>query len=101
MERGEVDLFGGDELVVRLFSEVLNEFDDEGVGEGMLGKEDDLGAAGCKGADCCFTYAGGAALSTFSMLDVHFSFEYVLPSSSRPFRACFSRSGFWLPGSTS
>lgn len=62
MEGSEVDLLGGDELVVGLFSQVLNEFDDEGVGEGVLGEEDDLGTAGCEGADCCFTYAGGAAL---------------------------------------
>lgn len=101
VEGSEVDLLGGDELVVGLFSQVLNEFDDEGVGEGVLGEEDDLGAAGCEGADCCFTYAGGAALLKLSMLDTHLSFAYVLPSPSRPSHACSSRSGFWLPGSTS
>lgn len=42
MERGQVDLFGGDELIIGIFAEVLDEIDDEGIGQGVLCQKDNL-----------------------------------------------------------
>ena len=45
MERGEVDLLGGDELVAGLRAEVFDVVYEEGVGKGVLGKQDELCAS--------------------------------------------------------
>lgn len=63
MQGGKVDLLGGDELVVRITPYVFDVVDDEGIAEGVLGKEEDLGAARCEGSNGCFAYTTGAALA--------------------------------------
>lgn len=62
MQGGEIDLLGGDEVVVGFCADVFDVVDNEGVAKGVLGEEDDLCAASCEGADCGFAYATGAAL---------------------------------------
>lgn len=63
MERGKINLLGGDELIIGIGTNVLDVVDDEGIGESVLCEEDDLGAAGCEGSNGCFTYAAGTALA--------------------------------------
>ena len=57
MQRLEIGLLGGDQVVFRLFAEVVDVLNEERIGEGMLGEEDDLGASRCEAADYCFAYS--------------------------------------------
>lgn len=45
VEGGEIDLFGGDEVVVGLVTDVFNVFHKKRVTERVLGEQDNLGAA--------------------------------------------------------
>jgi hypothetical protein len=61
MQVCEIDRLGRDELIARSGSEIVDIFNEKGIGEGMLGQQDELGAAGGEiggdgGAD-----AGGTA----------------------------------------
>lgn len=66
MERGEIDLLSREKLIVGVVTHIIYEVDDEGVTEGMLGEENDLGAALGEVADDCFAHAAGAALQASS-----------------------------------
>lgn len=62
MQRCKVDLFGSNEVIVGFVSQVLDVFDDEGITEGVLGEEDDLGASCRKCSNRCFAYTACTAL---------------------------------------
>ncbi len=48
MERQEIDLFRGDELIASLGSQVQYVINEEGIGQRLLGQENDLSAASCE-----------------------------------------------------
>lgn len=59
-------MLGGDEFVVGCLAQVVNVVDEKGIGQLMLGKEDDLGSAeGQISRDLC-SYACGTSLGTAS-----------------------------------
>jgi hypothetical protein len=62
VERHEIDMFGGDELVARLRSQVFDIVDEEGVGERLLDEEDDLGATCCEPFYDFSAYTGRSSL---------------------------------------
>ena len=68
MERGEVDLLGGDELVAGALAQVFDVVDEERVGELVLGEQDELGAAGGEAGCDLGADARGAALCIFLSL---------------------------------
>lgn len=67
MERGEVDLFGVDEVVASCAAEVVNVLNEEDVGGWLAGEEDDLGAASREFVDDCGSNAGRSALPSLSV----------------------------------
>ena len=62
MQGGEIDLLGVDEFIGGVGAEVFDVFDQEGVRGGMVGEEEDLSAAGSKGASDCGADARCTAL---------------------------------------
>ena len=48
MQRCQVDLLRGNELVLRIASEVLDEVDEERIVECVLSEKDNVGALGCE-----------------------------------------------------
>lgn len=55
-------------MIVRIVSDVFDVVDDEGIAEGMLGKEDDLCASSRECSYCCFTYTTCTALDVISSI---------------------------------
>lgn len=61
---GQVHLFGVDQFIFCRVAEIFDVVIEEGVGRGMVCKEDDLGAAGCEILNNRCSYAGGTTLET-------------------------------------
>lgn len=62
MERVEIDVLGGDELVVGLGAQVFNVIDKKGVGEWLLDEENNLCATRGKAFDYFSAYASCSSL---------------------------------------
>lgn len=62
MQGGEVDLLGGNELVVGVSADIVNVLDYERVAQRMLCEKDYLRASRSKIADDCFAYTTRAPL---------------------------------------
>ena len=62
VQRGEVDLLGGDEFVVRFGAEIEDVVAEEGVGDGVVRQQDELRAARCQLSGYGGANAGCASL---------------------------------------
>lgn len=62
MKRFEIDVFGCDKLVARLFAEILNVVHEERIGKWLPDEKDDLCTALCKPSDYFSAYSSSSAL---------------------------------------
>jgi hypothetical protein len=67
MQRHEIDMFGGDELVARIRSKVFDVVHEEWIGERLLNEENDLCASSCETSDYFRPYAGCSSLCCISV----------------------------------
>ena len=69
MKRGEVDLLGGDELIVGLLADIVDVVDNERIAELVLGEKDYLCTTGGQPTHNCLSHPTGATLGMVSVHD--------------------------------
>ena len=70
MQGRQIDLLGGDELVLCVAAEVLDEVHEKRVVQGVLSEEDDVGALGREVTDDGLAYAARTTLYQFSVTSI-------------------------------
>jgi len=69
VQRREIDLLGGDELIVCIFAYIFDVLYNKRITQDMLGQQYNLGTPGGEPANYCFADAAGTALHTISVCD--------------------------------